>query len=65
MHAQHQSKLEAVSASHNMERQMQQQQIVSLTSRISELEHLVQEKEKERKYAVLEMQGFKRALQSR
>jgi hypothetical protein len=52
-----------VSAEHLAERRRQQQQVAALTGRVSELEQLVQEKEKERKQAALEVQGFKAALQ--
>ena len=65
LNGQHMEKLESLTASHNLERQKEQKQILAFAGRINELEHLVQEKEKERKKAVLEMQGFKNALQQR
>jgi hypothetical protein len=65
MHGQHMAKLESLTANHNLERQKDQKQILALAGRINELEHLVQEKEQERKKAVLEMQGFKSALHQR
>jgi len=65
MHGQHMAKLESLTANHNLERQKDQKQILAFAGRINELEYLVQEKEQERKKAVLEMQGFKSALQQR
>jgi hypothetical protein len=65
MHGQHLAKLESLTTNYNSERQKDQKQILAFAGRISELEHLVQEKEQERKKAVLEMQGFKSALHQR